>query len=69
MSTLDGVTVEDRFHFDLTGFLILRGVLSQEECQGYLKVLQDLEAQEYEDGFPCSNPEPPPKPSGARPSS
>ena len=43
------VRIEDRFHFDLAGFVILRGVLSSSECQEYLEVLQELEAREYED--------------------
>lgn len=43
------VTEEDRFLFDLQGFLILREVLTPDECSVLLKVLQRLEEQEYED--------------------
>ena len=43
------ISVEDRFLFDLNGFLILRNVLSSEECAEYLEVLNTLENQTYED--------------------
>ncbi|MBV7338884.1 phytanoyl-CoA dioxygenase family protein [Chloroflexi bacterium TSY] len=45
------VPIEERFHFDLCGFLILRNVLSPSECQAYLDVLNVLERQSYEDGW------------------
>jgi hypothetical protein len=43
------VSIEDRFHFDLGGFLILRDVLPPEECDAYLNAIQKLEQREYED--------------------
>jgi hypothetical protein len=46
---MSSVSIEDRFHFDLSGFLLLRGVLSEAECKGMREVLAQLEGQEYED--------------------
>jgi hypothetical protein len=46
---MSAVSAEDRFLFDLQGFLVLRGALSQEECTAYLEALQRLEDQRYED--------------------
>jgi len=43
------VSVEERFLFDLQGFLILRNVLTPDECAAYLEVLKRLEEQPYED--------------------
>ena len=43
------VSVEERFLFDLQGFLILRNVLTPDECAAYLDVLKRLEDQTYED--------------------
>ena len=40
---------EHTFLFDLQGYIILRGVLSQTECDEILGVLRDLESREYED--------------------
>lgn len=45
------VTEEDRFLFDLQGFLMLRSVLTPTECAAFIEVLRRLEAQEYEDRF------------------
>ncbi len=45
------VSIEDRFQFDLAGFLILRNVLSLEECEKILTVLRELEARDYEDAW------------------
>jgi ectoine hydroxylase-related dioxygenase (phytanoyl-CoA dioxygenase family) len=45
----NSIPIEDRFHFDLSGFIILRNVLTAEECAEYLNVLQSLEQQTYED--------------------
>ena len=45
----DTVSQEERFLFDLQGFLILRNVLSLEECGEYLEVIRCLESQTYED--------------------
>ena len=42
---------EDRFLFDLQGFIALRGVLSPAECEKLLTALRGLEAQEYEDSW------------------
>lgn len=43
------VTPEDKFLFDLQGFLVLREVLSPEECQTFLSVLDGHKSQEYRD--------------------
>ena len=43
------ISVEECFLFDLNGFLILRNVLSAEECAGYLETLSTLENRTYED--------------------
>lgn len=43
------VSVEDRFLFDLQGFLILRNVLTPEECAEYLEVVNRLDHQTFED--------------------
>lgn len=43
------VMVEDRFLFDLQGFLVLRGVLSVEESSALLEKLWHLEKHSYED--------------------
>ena len=40
---------EHTFLFDLHGYIILRRVLSQTECDEILGVLRDLESREYED--------------------
>jgi ectoine hydroxylase-related dioxygenase (phytanoyl-CoA dioxygenase family) len=45
------VSIEDRFSFDLHGFLLLRGVLTPDECEAYLGELIRLEEQDYEDKF------------------
>ncbi|MDP6359655.1 MAG: hypothetical protein QF473_31320, partial [Planctomycetota bacterium] len=45
------VSIEDRFNFDLHGFLILRSALIDEECGVYLEELIRLEEQDYEDKF------------------
>ena len=43
------ISVDERFLFDLNGFLILRNVLSSEECAEYLEALSTLENRTYED--------------------
>ena len=43
------VSAEDRFLFDLQGFLLLRGVLGAEECAAYLEKLRQSESREYAD--------------------
>ena len=43
------VCIEDRFHFDLNGFVLLKNVLSKIECQDMCNVLTRLEGQDYED--------------------
>ena len=43
------ISIEERFLFDLNGFLVLRNVLSAEECGEYLETLSKLESQTYED--------------------
>ena len=46
---MNEVCIEDRFLFDLQGFLLLRGVLSQAECAAYLEKLYKLEEREFAD--------------------
>ena len=46
---MSDVTMEDRFLFDLQGFVLLRGVLSAEECAAFLEILKPLESQDYPD--------------------
>src|SRR4051812_40324562 len=43
---MEAVSREDRFLFDLQGFLVLRSVLSPEECMRYLEALRCLEARD-----------------------
>ncbi len=43
------VSNEDRFLFDLQGFILLRGVLSPEECRNYLGVIEELENLPHDD--------------------
>ncbi len=50
----DEISIEDRFHFDLAGFLMLRNVLTAEECDGFVRVLSDLENQTYVDAWQSS---------------
>ena len=40
---------EHTFLFDLHGYIILRGVLAQSECDEMLSVIHDLESRDYED--------------------
>src|SRR5262249_212448 len=40
---------EDRFLFDLQGFLILKNALTPEECAGALQTLRRLESADYDD--------------------
>jgi hypothetical protein len=46
---MTAVTLEDRFLFDLQGFLVLRDVLSPDECAALLDALRPLEAVDYPD--------------------
>ena len=46
---MTAISIEDQFLFDLQGFLVLRGVLSQRECAELLEALQPLEARDYPD--------------------
>src|SRR3954468_21232677 len=50
------VTVEERFLFDLQGFLVLRDVLTPEECSTYRETLQRLERGHYEDAWQAKLP-------------
>lgn len=43
------VSAEERFLFDVQGFLLLRNVLSEAECQRYRQALDRLENSEYDD--------------------
>lgn len=45
------ITTEQRFLFDLQGFLILRGVLTSAECAGYRETLERLEKQDFDDSW------------------
>ena len=57
------ICIEDRFLFDLQGFIVLRGVLSQEECGELLTALRPLEAQDHPDEWMQSlEPGPPGRP-------
>ncbi len=53
---LDNIPIEHRFHFDLSGFLVLRNVLTPEECETTLNVLSDLENRTYKDEWMASAP-------------
>ncbi len=57
---MNDVTIEQRFHYDLHGFLVLRGVLSPAECDAYLETLRGLENRTYEDRWLQSLPPGPP---------
>ena len=46
---MSAVSAEERFLFDLQGFLLLRQVLSPTECERLLGRLQAAESREYED--------------------
>ena len=57
------VAQEERFLFDLQGFLVLRNVLSPMDCSGLLQVLSNLEEKEYADEWIDSlGPGPPARP-------
>jgi len=47
--TEDKVTPEERFQFDLQGFLLLKNVLSAEECREILAAVRRAESKEYDD--------------------
>ena len=51
MKNQENVTVsqEERFLFDLQGFVVLRNILSQAESAEYLEVLRCLEPKNYAD--------------------
>ena len=48
---MDAVSIEDKFLFDLQGFLVVPGVLAPAECERLLASLRQLEAQDYEDAW------------------
>ncbi|NKB68928.1 MAG: hypothetical protein GKR89_17820 [Candidatus Latescibacteria bacterium] len=54
---MDPVEIGARFLFDLQGFLVLRGVLDEEECARLKGVVDDLEGRKYEDAWLGSLPE------------
>ena len=54
---MSDIPLEDRFLFDLQGFIVLRGVLSASECDELLGILQNLEAQDYMDTWQENLPE------------
>ena len=37
------VSAEDKFTFDLQGFILLKGVLSPAECENYIRLVEELE--------------------------
>jgi hypothetical protein len=45
------VSVEEKFLFDLQGYLLLRGVLSTAECNAFRDVLGKLQSREYPDDW------------------
>jgi hypothetical protein len=53
---MDEVSIENRFLFDLQGFLLLRGVLSKTECSDYDNKLRVLEQGDYADSWQESLP-------------
>jgi hypothetical protein len=60
---MSAVSVEDRFLFDLQGFLVLREVLSAEECAAYRETLSRLESRSYDDPWQATlSPGPPGRP-------
>lgn len=46
---MEKVSPEERFLFDLQGFLLLKNVYTPEECRTLLDALRRLEAQEYDE--------------------
>ena len=46
---MSDIPLSDTFQFDAQGFVILRGVLSPDECARYREELERLYAQEYPD--------------------
>lgn len=46
---VDPVSIEDRFMFDLQGFLILRGAVDRALCAELLKAVRAAEAKDYAD--------------------
>jgi phytanoyl-CoA dioxygenase PhyH len=57
------VSIEDRFLFDLQGFLVLREVLSTQDCARFMEVLRRLEGQTYADPWQSAlEPGPPGRP-------
>jgi ectoine hydroxylase-related dioxygenase (phytanoyl-CoA dioxygenase family) len=48
-SSTPAITLEDRFLFDLQGFILLKGVLSPQECQKLLSVVEDHETRTFDD--------------------
>ena len=48
---MGAVSIEDKFLFDLQGFLVVPGVLAPAECERLLASLRQLEARDYEDAW------------------
>jgi hypothetical protein len=57
---MSAVSVEERFLFDLQGFLLLREVLTPSECAEFRELLARLEAAEYADPWQAALPPGPP---------
>lgn len=53
---MSDVSIEDQFLFDLQGFILLRDVLSPDECTALLDVLYHLELQSYSDEWQAGLP-------------
>ena len=53
---MSDVSIEDQFLFDLQGFILLRGVLSPDECTALRDALYRLEAQDYPDEWQAALP-------------
>ncbi len=63
MAGKNDISIEDRFHFDLSGFVKLENVLSPETCESILSKLYELEKQTYDDVWiPSLGEGRPPKP-------
>ncbi len=54
---MSDVSIEDQFLFDLQGFILLRGVLTPNECTALIDVLYHLESQGYSDESQAALPE------------
>src|SRR5688572_29144467 len=51
MQEVSQVSVEEKFLFELQGFLLMREVLTPKECRNFLRVLEQLKEREYSDAW------------------